>query len=66
MCWQVEKEDKEFEEEFLSKADPSIMHFLLASGEQVRAAMLLSPFHMCPFKFSWLGVVCGGLNSYHT
>ena len=32
---QVEREDKEFEEEFLSNDDPSILHFLLASGEQV-------------------------------
>lgn len=29
----VEEEDEEFVEEFLSKADPSILHFLIASGE---------------------------------
>lgn len=29
---QVEEEDEEFVEEFLSKADPSILHFLIASG----------------------------------
>jgi hypothetical protein len=28
----VEEEDEEFVEEFLSKADPSILHFLIASG----------------------------------
>lgn len=28
----VEEEDAEFEEEFLSEQDPSILHFLLASG----------------------------------
>lgn len=33
MAWQVEEEDEEFVEEFLSKADPSILHFLIASGE---------------------------------
>ncbi len=27
----VEEEDEEFVEEFLSEADPSILHFLLAS-----------------------------------
>lgn len=34
---QVEEEDAEFVEEFLSAADPSILHFLLASGEQARS-----------------------------
>jgi hypothetical protein len=29
----VDEEDAEFEEEFLSEADPSILHFLVASGE---------------------------------
>lgn len=29
----VEEEDEEFSEEFLSEKDPSILHFLLASGE---------------------------------
>jgi len=33
---QVEEEDAEFVDEFLSAADPSILHFLLASGEQAR------------------------------
>lgn len=28
----VEEEDEEFSEEFLSEKDPSILHFLLASG----------------------------------
>ena len=31
----VETEDQEFEEEFVGKQDPSILHFLLASGDQV-------------------------------
>ena len=44
---QVEEEDDEFVEEFLSAADPSILHFLLASGEQVRPPALLSSLHVC-------------------
>ena len=28
---QVEEEDEEFVEEFLNEADPSILHFLIAS-----------------------------------
>ena len=32
----VEKEDEAFVEEYLNAADPSILHFLLASGEEVR------------------------------
>lgn len=35
MCQQVDVEDQEFEEEFLSQEDPSMLHFLLASGEEV-------------------------------
>ena len=31
----VEEEDEEFVEEFLSEADPSILHFLLAQGERL-------------------------------
>ena len=31
----VEEEDQEFVEEFVGKKDPSILHFLLASGDQV-------------------------------
>ena len=31
---QVDVEDQEFEEEFLSQEDPSMLHFLLASGEE--------------------------------
>lgn len=31
----VEEEDQEFVEEFVGKRDPSILHFLLASGDQV-------------------------------
>lgn len=29
----VDEEDQEFGEEFISERDPSILHFLLASGE---------------------------------
>lgn len=36
----MDTEDKEFEEEFLSQEDPSMLHFLLASGEEV-------PFRAC-------------------
>ena len=32
----MDVEDQEFEEEFLSQEDPSMLHFLLASGEEVR------------------------------
>ncbi len=32
---QVEEEDVEFGEEFLSERDPSILHFLLASGDEI-------------------------------
>ena len=31
----VEEEDQEFVEEFVGKRDPSILHFLLASGDEV-------------------------------
>ena len=33
---QVDEEDQEFQEEFLGDKDPSILHFLLASGEEVQ------------------------------
>lgn len=36
----VEEEDEEFVEEYLNKADPSILHFLIASGEQVTSKQL--------------------------
>lgn len=36
----VEEEDEEFVEEFLSKADPSILHFLIASGDQITSKQL--------------------------
>ena len=36
----MEAEDKQFEEEFLSNDDPSILHFLLASGDEVPALQL--------------------------
>ena len=38
----MEEEDAEFVEEFLSAADPSILHFLLASGEEARAPLSLA------------------------
>ena len=36
----VEEEDEEFVEEFLSRADPSLLHFLIASGEKVTSQQL--------------------------
>ncbi|KAK3242080.1 hypothetical protein CYMTET_48208 [Cymbomonas tetramitiformis] len=36
----VEEEDQEFMEEYLNKADPSILHFLIASGEEVSSKQL--------------------------
>lgn len=36
----VEEEDQEFVEEFVGKRDPSILHFLLASGDQVILVMI--------------------------
>lgn len=42
---QVDVEDQEFEEEFLSKEDPSMLHFLLASGEEVGAHAAASILH---------------------
>lgn len=36
----VEEEDEEFVEEFLSRADPSILHFLIASGDQITSRQL--------------------------
>jgi len=36
----VEEEDEEFVEEFLSKADPSILYFLIASGDDVTSKQL--------------------------
>eukprot|EP00204_Picochlorum_oklahomense_P000299 CAMPEP_0118797638 /NCGR_PEP_ID=MMETSP1161-20130426/158_1 /TAXON_ID=249345 /ORGANISM="Picochlorum oklahomensis, Strain CCMP2329" /LENGTH=589 /DNA_ID=CAMNT_0006724845 /DNA_START=173 /DNA_END=1942 /DNA_ORIENTATION=+ len=36
----VEENDEEFVEEFLSKADPSILHFLIASGDQITSKQL--------------------------
>lgn len=36
----VEEEDQEFVEEFVGKRDPSILHFLLASGDQVCIHMI--------------------------
>jgi len=36
----VEEEEEEFVEEFLSEADPSILHFLIASGDQISSKQL--------------------------
>lgn len=36
----VEEEDEEFVEEFLSEADPSILHFLIASGDDITSKQL--------------------------
>ena len=40
-CWpQVEAEEEEFEEEFVGTVDPSILHFLLASGDRISSKQL--------------------------
>ena len=39
----VEEEDQEFVEEFVGRQDPSILHFLLASGDQVPADIIPTP-----------------------
>ena len=36
----VEDEDQEFVEEFLSRADPSILHFLVASGDDITSKQM--------------------------
>ncbi|KAL6779702.1 CYP97A5 [Auxenochlorella protothecoides x Auxenochlorella symbiontica] len=36
----AEREDKAFEEEFLSRSDPSILHFLIAAGDDVTSKQL--------------------------
>ncbi|KAG6556322.1 hypothetical protein Mapa_002265 [Marchantia paleacea] len=36
----VEEEDDEFHEEYISERDPSILHFLLASGDEVTSKQL--------------------------
>jgi hypothetical protein len=36
---QFDEEAEEFGEDFLSDKDPSILHFLLASGDEVRALL---------------------------
>lgn len=36
----VEEEDEEFVEEFLSRADPSILHFMIASGDDITSKQL--------------------------
>ena len=38
--WQVEAEDEEFEEEFVGTVAPSILHFLLASGDRISSKQL--------------------------
>jgi hypothetical protein len=37
----VEEEDVQFEDEYVNDRDPSILHFLLAAGDEVRANFLL-------------------------
>lgn len=37
---QVDIEDKEWEEEFLNERDPSILHFLVASGDDISSKQL--------------------------
>lgn len=36
----MDAEDKVFEEEFLSERDPSILHFLIASGDEISSKQL--------------------------
>ena len=36
----VEENDEEFVEEFLSKADPSILYFMIASGDDITSKQL--------------------------
>ena len=36
LCLQFDEEAEEFGDDFLSDKDPSILHFLLASGDEVR------------------------------
>jgi beta-ring hydroxylase len=38
----VEQEDLQFHEEYMNEQDPSILHFLLASGDDVRCKMRIS------------------------
>jgi hypothetical protein len=52
---QVEEEDEEFVEEFLSRADPSILHFLIASGAHS------SLLHFVSIRLSFLTGSCSGL-----
>jgi cytochrome P450 len=37
---QVETEDEEWTEDFVGERDPSILHFLLASGDQISSKQL--------------------------
>lgn len=53
----MDEEDQEFQEEFLGDKDPSILHFLLASGEEVETD---PPTHLSP----WSGVDCSILVSH--
>ena len=45
MVVQVDVEDQEFEEEFLSQEDPSMLHFLLASGEEASPPLNAQHIH---------------------
>ena len=50
----VDEEDVQFEEEYINARDPSILHFLLASGDEVRISglkqILLNPkLYTCYF-----------------
>ena len=45
---QFDEEDQEFGEDFLSEEDPSILHFLLAGGDEVCiAASVVSLLPSC-------------------
>lgn len=40
----VDEEELQFHEEYMNERDPSILHFLLASGDDVRSWLPLSFF----------------------
>ena len=60
---QVETEDEEFEEEFVGSVDPSILHFLLASGDRISSKQVgrLHLFEVVKMTEEWasqLGLAC--------
>lgn len=39
----VEEEDVQFEDEYVNDRDPSILHFLLAAGDEVSVFLRMAP-----------------------